>query len=359
MAEKGVKPPKKIWISEGVMVLRGIPVVPIENGSVTKNLTGRDIQILHDLYQYQVLTISQIKELHFGTSEKYVYKRLFQLKREGYVRAKPLVSKGKKVGACYLITEKGVRVLEDQGLSKRERRARDNEPESRRLPAVIERNELYTRLQPYGWTFINGRDFKMENGYNRGSLMKGALVRQDGKEYVLYIAEDNMREQTFKKLCIEINLLRDRNVLVLCKGESIYNALYKETLLAKEVNLLPINFGVRVMQWYLSKDVFDQVLREHGEPREEENRFAFGDQVVEDESTSYYVMDFLMGNKKALYFLTKYSYDVYQRTGKKVLFYYWDVQEFEFPFKTYPHVIPVAMDSSILPECRSIVIKFT
>ncbi|WP_206514658.1 replication-relaxation family protein [Brevibacillus marinus] len=321
-------------------------MIPIEDGRVIKNLTERDIQLLQDLYQYQVLNIKQIRKLHFSNSEKYVYKRLFQLKREGFVKSRPLVSGGQKVGAGYFITEKGLRILEEQGLSNK-RRARDITPSSKRIPSVIERNELYTQLLPFGWTLINSRDYKKANAINRGALVSGALVRQDGKEYVLYILENNIREQTFHKVCREIKMFRDRNVLILCKGQVVYEKLWEsEDLYAKELNILPFHLGMPIMQWLNSNDVLYQMLQRFGVVTQEYNRFHFGDLMVRGDSGAYFVANCLMGDKMALHFLKRYSYDVYQRNGVKVLLLHWDVNQFHFPFDQYPHVqsVPFYLD---------------
>ncbi|WP_414854188.1 replication-relaxation family protein [Brevibacillus sp. IT-7CA2] len=330
--------------------MRGIPVIPIENGSATKNLTERDIQVLHDLYQYQMLNIKQIRELHFPGSEKYVYKRLFQLKREGYVKSRPLVEKGKKVGAGYFITEKGLRILEVQGLSNKERRARDNKPSGIRLSSVIERNELYTQLLPYKWSFVNGRDFKKTNGINRGALLSGLFIRQDGKQFVLYILENNTRDQTFLKLQREIKLLSDRNILILCKGPVIYEKLWEaEDMHAKELSIIPFPSAIPIMRWYCTNDILYQELQRFGVVSTEQNRFHFGDMVVQGEATKYYVANCLMGDKMTLHYLKRYSYDVYQRTGIKVLLLHWAVGEFQFPFDRYPHVQSVPFYLEELP----------
>lgn len=333
---------------QGGRWMKQFPVKKTENG-VIKTLVERDIRLLLDLFQYESLKVQQIRELYFPDTKRYVYRRLELLKKDGYVKSRPMVVKGKKVAASYYVTDKAIRLLEELRLIEKRRRSWANKPVGGRLPYVLNRNEMVTKLQPYGWTFINSRDFKTQNNLNRGALLTGALIREDGKEYVLYILENQIREGTLQKVIAETKTLGDRNILLLCKGADIYERVQNETLNAKEICILPFHIAIPILQWLRSKDILVRELQRFGEVTIEHNRFHFGDVMVQGELEKYYVANCLMGDKMTLHYLKRYSYDVYQRNGVKVLLLHWAVNQFQFPFDQYPHVQSVPFYLEDLP----------
>ncbi|WP_139490064.1 replication-relaxation family protein [Brevibacillus dissolubilis] len=289
----------------------------------------RDDELLMALYEYRGLTVKQIKEVFYSDSTCYVYRRMHLLKKQGLVESQPIIGeRGKKVGAFYYLTEKGLDRLEQQGLIERTRRARENKPSGRRLPYIVSRNELYTQLSPYGWKFVDGRDYKAQYQMNRGAMLKGGLIRSDGKEYAVYILEKNTREKTIKRMVNEINNSRLTNLFIFCHSQDVYNRIKQEDIRQMEVNLLPFQRGIKLLRRFHSEEEWLKLFRRYGEVIPVQNKFLFGKYLIRtSDGRELYLCNCLLNDVQALNWLLRYTYERYRQDGRGVLLLKWEGQD--------------------------------
>ncbi|AYB41754.1 hypothetical protein D5F52_26740 (plasmid) [Brevibacillus laterosporus] len=331
-AEKKVKaesPKKRLW--------------------AVKRLTQRDLEILFGLHKMRTLTIKQIHDTYFSNNGKgYTYLRLHQLKMAGLVECWPLVNEeGRKNGACYCNTDKGINILIERGLidstgSKRNtiiRKSSKNRPSKRIRKSIIEHNGIFLALENVGWEYIEQRDYKRIRGLNRGSVIKGGIKSIDGKEYALYILEKTPREFTLEKIIFELKNSSLKNIIILMKGKRYYNQIVNDKqIINEELNILPFRIGVKILKRFPSEASIVKLFTSLGEVSIVRNRHMFGKYVVTTRTGEQkYICNYLLGDEMAIRFLKKYTWDRYELDGKKVVLFIWDNQFLELG-KGYEHV---------------------
>ncbi|MDX8367205.1 replication-relaxation family protein [Cytobacillus sp. IB215665] len=312
--------------------------------------------ILYDLYRYQTLTIEQLKKVHFKGHEGSVYVSLHRMKKRGLVSSTCRVNeKGKKIAACYFITEKGIGHLEEVGLLHEKRRAYDNKPSGKKIPYLIDINNMYVDLQESGYEMLNARDWKEQHHLNRNALVKAGLRTPDGKEYGVYLFETDLEESItlprFKKEIKEAS--QSNRFIIFFKGKDSYkkfkNSLGHEELTKGEMCLLPYNLGKKLLGELPKQDHLVKVFTNYGEvkinDRSNTVTSSFADYILEKDGQEFYVCNYVFGNEVALYFLTKYTKDRFARDGRRVYVFYSEKilsimeQDFKEMFKDhYPHI---------------------
>ncbi|MCF6094517.1 replication-relaxation family protein [Microaerobacter geothermalis] len=308
-----------------------------------KNLTKRDIDILYNLYRYRTLSIDQIKRLYFVEKPGYAYRKLYLMKKAGLVESKQMVALKNGKGGCYFITEKGIDILEEHKLTDKRRRARDNKVENNSLAHFIEINDLLIELSNYLWSFIPSREVKEKRGMNRSALVKGALVDQDNKEYVLYLLENDSKEETIERIVNEIRTHSFSDCLILCKGQESYKKLkpaIKTVAVAGTLNILPYHFALRTLKQINGETSFVKIFTKYGEVTPIDSVNGFAKYIVDHHGKKKYIANYLFGDQMMLYFLELYTYDKYLMDGKEVLLFAWggQVEELDNMFSQYPHI---------------------
>ncbi|MBG9790984.1 replication-relaxation family protein [Brevibacillus laterosporus] len=315
-----------------------------------KKLTERDLELLFGLYFMRTLTVQQLYDKYFESSSKrYTYLRLHQLKKAGYVESRPLINEeGYKRGAYYSVTKKGIDTLVHKGKidsssvgdhSTIIRRACKNRPSRKEIKSMIERNSIYLILEKAGWTIIESRDFKRINGLNRGSVVKGGIRTDDGKEYALYVLAKTPRKYTVKKILTELKNSHIRNVIILMKSTVAYQEIITERrLILDEMNILPYKIGLNILKKFPSDRSFVNIFTNFGVVSNVLNKHQFGKYLmITPSGEEKYICNYLLGDEMAIRFLKKYTWDRYELDGKKVVLFIWDNQLLELG-KGYEHV---------------------
>ncbi|MES1045606.1 replication-relaxation family protein [Bacillus sp. Gen3] len=312
--------------------------------------------LLFDLYRYRTLTVEQIRQIYFKERENTVYVALHRLKNKGWIDSTCRVNgKGKKVAACYYITEKGLTELIREGKVKNPRRAYDNKPEGKKIPYLIDINDLYTDLCHIGFEMIDAREWKEKYHMNRNSLVKAGLRTPDSKEYGVYLFESDVSEQvTLPRFKREISDNGQSNrFIIFFKGMQAYTKFKKqlssEELTKGEMCLLPYKFGRRLLGDFPTQVQFVNLFTKYGQVKI--NDFSntitngFSEYILMKKGEEAYICNYLLGNEVALYYLSKYTYDRFQRDGRKVYVFYsltvnrFTNQNFQEVFREhYPHV---------------------
>lgn len=193
-----------------------------------KELNERDISLLKDLYDYRMLTTSQIKKRYFADSKSYVDQKLHALRKSCLVSSFTLKGsrsrEGKKGIVCHKITDRGISKLKELGMEA-------DGPASRlkvspaSIPYVISANDMMIELTPAGWEFKDSRKTKKLFNLNFGDYIHGMLTDPGGKKYGMYILEEGTLPHNLGKIASEI---RDAvhpglaNFLIFAKGPNSY-----------------------------------------------------------------------------------------------------------------------------------------
>lgn len=254
---------------------------------------------------------------------------------------------------CYYIGEKGIHHLCERGLVSKPRRAYDNKPEGKKLPYLIDTNDLYLQLHTDGYEMIDSRDWKARFEMDRNALLKAGLKTADGKEYGIYIFEQDVNEDK--------TLLRFKNELksnpqtgrffIFFRGKSAFDKIHKQLNEVEfsyvEINLIPFSFGVNVLKNFNTQDHFVKLFTNYGEIKinDHSNTITshFSEFTLKKDGEEYYVCNYLLRNEVARHYLHFYTTDRYQRDGRKVLVFTWESTEeklnsIEEEFKQFPHI---------------------
>jgi len=298
-----------------------------ETGGVITVLTELDIAILKDLYDYRVLTHQQIKKVHFPNSS-YSHKKIHLLREAGYLKTKPFLVKGQKRGAMYFISDDGINALLEEGVIDHPRKAQDNRPENRQLPLLVEIHKLYEELTLYGWKFIESRDIKRHYQMNRNAYIMGGLRSKDGRMYGVYLLEESPHDSTFRTIMTEIkNSVLDR-VFIFSKGQDAFERMKEELAdpIAQEVNVCSWKFTPDTLKFLRDDSNYQRLFGHFGEVKTIPNKNNFGDYVLTVNGEEKYVMNYLMGDMSAKYFLGRYARERAGIEKRKVMVFAWSYQ---------------------------------
>lgn len=331
---------QRAWITSGC---KG-GIVKVEK--VIKNLTERDYEILLTLYKYRTMTTRQIKKLFFENVEKYHYRKMYLLKKDGYLgKTEPIVKYRQKVTSCYFVTNKAIKVLYDMGMIKRMNRAIDVRVDGIRLVYLVDVNEVYVQLKSFGWDMYDSRETKERYNINRNSLIQGTLYHDENESYGFYVLSNDPEDITVQRLISEMIEMRSEieSVIVLAKTQDGYGEFSER--LKKE--LPQVKVDVRVMPY----DIGLLVLKAIGKPSGRLKLFShygFVEKVVSDVSEytvrhkgeEKYIVELLSNSTDVKRRLFAYSPLKYKVTGKKVIVLTWRgfVEDLREEFMDYPHI---------------------
>lgn len=315
--------------------------------------------VLFDLYRYRTLTVEQIRNVHFQGKGRYVYLALHRMKRNGLVDSTCRVRKdGKKIAACYYIAEKGIHHLCEQGLIDKPRRAYDNKPVGRKINYLIETNDIYVQLHSKGYEMIDSRDWKARFKMDRNALVKAGLKTADGKEYGVYIfGKDVDEDKTIQRFKNEIgNNSQTGRFLIFIRGINAFEKLHRQLSEVEfsymEINLISYSFGIKVLKEHNTENKLVNIFTKYGSVKinDHSNTITsqFADYILTVDEKEYYICNYLLRNEVARHYLHNYTYDRYQRDGRKVIVFTWERTEKELnsiedEFKQYPHIKVISL----------------
>jgi len=311
-----------------------------------ENLTERDIEILMSLYKHRTLTTRQIKSLFFRDVKGYHYRRIYLLKKEGYLgETKPLVKYRSKYTSCYFLTDKAIKYLYDLGKIKRILRAKDLRISGMRLVYLVDVNEVFVQMKQHGWDMYDSRDTKEMFNINRGSYIQGMLHHDEGEKYGLYVLTNDPQEETVHRLITEIKELRSEmeSIIVLAKTQDGYGA-FTEKL---KQDMPQVRIDVRVMPY----DIGMLVLKAIGKPTGRMKLFEkYGKvQVIPSDVSDYtvmhrgeekYIVELLSNSTEIKRKLFAYSPLAHKVAGKKVMVLTWRgfIEDLKEEYQMYPHI---------------------
>lgn len=309
-----------------------------------KRFTERDFEILLDLYHHRILTTQQIKKYYFK-SNAYAYRRMYLLKKDGLIEGSSWVRWGGKSMSTYQITDRGIYLLQREGkIENNIRRARDNMLNETQLNYVIDVNEVYLQLKPYGWSMLDSREVKRKYEMNRANLVQGILKDSMGKGYGIYVVENEPHEITVKRILTEIRDSDITDYIVFCKGKSSYNTIKQQVsemgvVVGGSLCVLPYNNGIRILKALRSDAHIENLYRQYGEVKLIPNFGSIRHMIIHNGEPKL-ITQLLTGDLMIRDELYYYNRDRYAASKKKIVVLAWRDQQAEFleRFSHYPHI---------------------
>jgi hypothetical protein len=310
-------------------------------------LSKRDITILIELYQLQAIRARDIVDAHYGGKE-YGFQRLQRVCDKGYIeRTFTVRDNGQRYRSVYSITDKGVEELLKTEVIKQERRARDLKLMTGEMLERIDVSKVAINLEKAGWEILGSRDAKPLLGLPTNSIMQCFFTspKPEDEKYRVYLMGNTIKENTLTKLYTELAESKSASI-VLYKTEEIreetpayqdfVKKITEERILPSQLCLLPLvefaekgseerkNFVINAML-YGGQTQLEQYLRsKYGVIRYSDNRYHFGNVIIEQEGEEYYVCNYLRRDRVALKMLVEgFTIDDHRSTGKKVVVVTW------------------------------------
>ncbi|QOY37608.1 replication-relaxation family protein [Anaerobacillus isosaccharinicus] len=158
------------------------------------------LDILEDVYHFRALTTDQIRYLYYPDKKNYTEQKVKNLRDRGLLDSLRYERK-----ACYVITTKGIRQLEKNGRLTKSRLAKDNRPDPSELWRIIQANDVFVYLSPFGFKVTEVREWKARYRMNRNSWVAAGVTTSDvKKDYSVYIMPKNISEKEISHIRGEI-----------------------------------------------------------------------------------------------------------------------------------------------------------
>jgi len=318
-------------------------------GPYKTRLSERDILILRELFQLQAIRASDLVDTHFKGKE-YGLQRLQRVCDKGYIeRTFTVRDNGQRNQSVYNITDKGIEELLKLGEIRDERRARDLKLTGWEMLARIEVSKIAINLAKVGWEIVGSRDTKQRLGLPWNSNIQCLFVSPapEHKQYRVYYMGQTIKENTLIKLQAELE--EDKNCsLILYKTDEIleetpaYLEFVKQytnwniSLFHSPMCLMPLiewdnatgerqNFVLNALL-HGGQPQLEQYLQRHCDRvKYGDNRYYFGNIIVEQGGKEYLVCNYLQRDKTALKMLTEnLTLEEYQKTGKGAIVITWN-----------------------------------
>lgn len=334
-------------------------------------------KILKEIYRMRGLTIDQLCEVVFDTRH-YAYKFLKEMQSDGYLGEKMNMSNRRRLGKLYYCTDKGIERLYKNGLIEKQLKSKDNKPHNASLKYVINTNNVYAALTPYGIHMYDSREWKKKYGMDRNSMVRGGLKLRDGREIAIYcffspdqISKAGLSNAMLQSFRREIKKFpQSSRIAVICYDSDIYKrvlqAVDKDKELGSFEELLVIpygteDFGLNVLrisrdqkerQTLIESHLNARLFIEH--PALTGNRQDFVNYVGKfPDGREEYIIDYLSFNRVVLQHLdTHYHEQAYNKDQRQVSILCWlpNVKELKTRYQAYKHVKIVGISIQNIKE---------
>lgn len=324
-------------------------------------LTGRDLNILGDIYRVKTLTLNQIARIHFRTFP-YAKKRMNILYNEGYLHKKPLIKdQGGKRGVCYYISEKGLDAIEVVSTVPAMRMV-----DGTQQPYRVNINEIFVSIATSGWPnwiWLDSREVKSEFKLNRSLKISGAIQEVKTSEnelesmptYGVYFIPNDSAEKYVIEVKREIARNSDSSLLnkyiIFFEGdkEGKTNKNYinfgTDKLGAFSLMKLPYKLGLKLIPLLgpngegvnlITKYLLDTL------PVKSDKITTFTDQKIIYNQEEYYFVELLTNDLAKRYYLQQYTQGEADRNVLALVFEH-QLQEYKDAFRNCPniHICPV------------------
>ncbi|WP_197076619.1 replication-relaxation family protein [Domibacillus indicus] len=294
---------------------------------VVKRIQPRDVEMLHMLYQYRALSTQQLMR-YFQMSAYYANKKTHIMRNSDWIKSLPILSeKTRKIGAYHCLTDKGISMLQKQGIPTN-RKAEDLKVTRRFLPYLLSANDLMIDLAPFGWTMRDSREIKSMYGLNRGNNIHGSLTSPGGTEYGFYIFMSRTLPKYVMKVVREIKESAIHNFIIFTKGQASFRDFIseaacpgKELITGGSLNVMPYTFGKAYLQFMADERNMLRVLSEHNitSLSEKPRLYTTFDRLVEHNGEEKYLVSLLDTDLMKVYSLKRYRKEAFDRDQRRIL----------------------------------------
>ncbi|KQN97012.1 replication-relaxation family protein [Paenibacillus sp. Leaf72] len=310
-----------------------------------KNLTKRDWSILISLYRYRTFTTPQVHELFFSENKKrdYCWKRMHQLRHDGYIISKPVVENGRKVTHSYFLTAKSIESLHAAGHIEKIAYTKDLRLDGHRMIQAHMVNNLYVQLNKYGYELWDSRQVKAAYELDRNSLIQACLITPDLEKHGVYLLVNDPEEKTVAQIITEIKKhVMIENVIILCKSPEAFDKFERvikkeEVRIRSSVMCLPLDVGMILFKTMFTAHDIAEVYREYGTINYNVNGlFPY---TIMHKGERKYIVELLSQKTKIRKQIMNYNPHEYKRDGKKLIILTWSGfrPDIEREFEKYTH----------------------
>lgn len=309
-------------------------------------LRDKELMLLEDIYKCITMTLKQIHAAYYGDLNiKRFYRLMESLEKKGLIKKTPYISGGCKRSACVYLTDSGLKTLNKKG------RARDI-IDLRQQNFRVDMAEIYLKLKPHGWDWLNSRQAKREYNLNRNNKLVG-ILRGEYDYAVYFFTGKKARDATVEQVKSEIerNLAHGlRNAIVFYRGEGIPQQFGRNFCGASRLLLLPYPHGLKILaKVFTPGAILDYASVLGGKPvdRVETILDLFAEYLVHQGNRVHYLTELLTNDLARQYHLENYSLQRAKETGRGVYILVAEDSEDHwrslYPPAAYPHFqyIPV------------------
>lgn len=312
-------------------------------------LPDRDIEVLTAIYQLQAVAKNDLVDVFYG-GRGYGEDRLQQLcimkylERSYKVRGKGSEHPGQANGTVYSVTDLAIAELLRVGKISQPRRARDLKLPTQEMLLRIEVSKIAVNLEKAGWGILGSMDGKQRLGLPPTSPMQLALTTPEGKTYRVYVLNRHIQDQTLVKLVAELGENKSGSI-VLYKADTFseqtpaylafVNEITERRTTPYELCLIPMvewrdeekkrNFSIEALANSDDGKVEQYLRKRYGRIKYSDNRYHFGNIVVEQDGKEYMVCNYLRRDHTALHALARnLTISEYQNMGKGAVVLTWN-----------------------------------
>jgi len=300
-----------------------------------KNNLKRDVKLLYELYQGRVLTIDQLTP-RFTYKKSYMYKLVSNLFKSGLILTgdiKGFTNESGIRGRYYRISNKGIKILKENGYPDLKYNAEDLKVSDVRVPIEILFNDVHYEMTKHGWRVYGSRESKEKYGINRTDNLNGVLSSPVfNREYPFYIFQFQfeMSEQYIGRIIGEINRYKFENIALFTTTKEMFLKVTNIMMNKAEIftyntfMVLPLQYGLQYLLNYAEGDMLFNFLEDEYdiykvEKEEGVNYEADFEHIVLYNGEEYYLANFLDFNLVNFHRAKYYRKEHYEKDGRKIL----------------------------------------
>lgn len=305
----------------------------------------KDLDILQAIYEYRILSASQIKRLFFTDSKKYHYRKMQIMRQKGWIASKPHVRNGKKYEVVYYVLQPAIEMLFKNNRIRFQRRwDRNKLLDWRKIERVLDANELFVHLHHWGYTVTEDRTWKETFALYAGSPIRHGITLENSEKYHTFILPDQVEDETIRRIR---RFIKEETALsrymVYYMGPNAARSYMKAMSEDKSVELSKLSFCIMPYEYIALRmpfigsqnALYDVIAEKYGKPtlfpeNKREEATAFVSMQLKHEGSDYLVFNYLMNDFIVANAIWNYPQRKHQETGKKIGVLCWEDQKDRF-----------------------------
>lgn len=208
----------------------------------------------------------------------------------------------------------------------------------------IEASKIAINIAKIGWQVKGGKDSKPQLSLSANSLTQMVLTSPVKETYQVYVLNKSIQDQTLTKLISELGEIK-RKSIILYKADnpmeqtlaykSIVNKITERDISKYELCLIPMaeweeggrirNFAIESLSNSEESQVEKYLQKRYGKIRYSDNRYHFGNIVVEQGGKEYMICNYLRRDQTVLRALSRnLTRSEYENIKKEAIVLTWN-----------------------------------